>query len=226
MTLDGFIFTLLCALHFLSWNWDIESIEIITKVLPIIWLACSQFRNLTGGADVKYTRLMLLGLAFSGLGDIFGEISGLGDLSFLLMVAFFMVAQFFYASAFRRYRGLKRGNTGAKLALINIVTMYLLFIAAILVISSLKSGSMLLVCACLVYALAIWYMLFNVLAHERRRYWIFAAGAMLFAISDSTIGINSFVTPIAYSGYAIMITYYAAQYLLNRRDDSGQWRLE
>jgi alkenylglycerophosphocholine hydrolase len=41
-------------------------------------------------------------------------------------------------------------------------------------------------------------------------------GAVLFVVSDSLIALNRFVEPIEGSRYAIMITYYAAQYFLTR----------
>ena len=39
-------------------------------------------------------------------------------------------------------------------------------------------------------------------------------GAILFLLSDSILAYNKFVSPIGFSGLAIMSTYMAAQYLI------------
>jgi uncharacterized membrane protein YhhN len=44
--------------------------------------------------------------------------------------------------------------------------------------------------------------------------WVAAAGAMLFAISDSIIGYNRFVKPVDRADLPIMVTYHAGQVLL------------
>ena len=44
--------------------------------------------------------------------------------------------------------------------------------------------------------------------------WVAAAGAMLFATSDSIIGYNRFVKPVDRADLPIMVTYHAGQVLL------------
>jgi uncharacterized membrane protein YhhN len=44
--------------------------------------------------------------------------------------------------------------------------------------------------------------------------WVAAAGAMLFATSDSIIGYNRFVKPVRQADLPIMVTYHAGQVLL------------
>jgi uncharacterized membrane protein YhhN len=44
--------------------------------------------------------------------------------------------------------------------------------------------------------------------------WVAAAGAMLFATSDSIIGYNRFVKPVRQADLPIMVTYHAGQALL------------
>lgn len=43
--------------------------------------------------------------------------------------------------------------------------------------------------------------------------WV-ALGALIFMVSDTLIAVNLFVTPFAYSGVAVMTTYYVAQLLI------------
>jgi len=44
--------------------------------------------------------------------------------------------------------------------------------------------------------------------------WVAAAGAMLFATSDSIIGYNRFVRPVRHADLPIMVTYHTGQLLL------------
>ena len=43
--------------------------------------------------------------------------------------------------------------------------------------------------------------------------WV-AMGALIFMVSDTLIAVNQFVAPFAYSGVAVMTTYYVAQLLI------------
>ncbi len=45
-------------------------------------------------------------------------------------------------------------------------------------------------------------------------FWLVAAGALLFMISDSILAINKFHTPFASAGPLIMLTYIVGQYLI------------
>jgi len=45
-------------------------------------------------------------------------------------------------------------------------------------------------------------------------HWWFLVGALLFYVSDATIGITRFVRDFAYSRVGVMVTYHLAQFLL------------
>lgn len=45
--------------------------------------------------------------------------------------------------------------------------------------------------------------------------WVLA-GAMLFMVSDGTLAVNKFLAPLPNAGFAIMLTYMAAQYCIVR----------
>ncbi|MNG10659.1 YhhN-like protein [compost metagenome] len=77
-------------------------------------------------------------------------------------------------------------------------------------------GALLLPVAC--YSLAIGSMLWRALARlgsgdsATRSSWLAAAGALLFVLSDSLIGINRFVAPFEGARYAIILSYWLGQW--------------
>lgn len=77
-------------------------------------------------------------------------------------------------------------------------------------------GPMLIPVAC--YALVISLMLWRALARlghpelQPRSTWLAAAGAALFVVSDSLIGIDRFVTSFAAAPYAIILSYWLGQW--------------
>lgn len=48
------------------------------------------------------------------------------------------------------------------------------------------------------------------------RSWLIALGAIVFVVSDTILAQATFMDPITLSEFAVMLTYYAAQYLLTR----------
>ena len=65
----------------------------------------------------------------------------------------------------------------------------------------------------LVYASVITAMAVIAMLCPRNHTWV-AVGAVLFTLSDSLIAINQFVEPLPMADIWIMLSYYAAQYLL------------
>lgn len=65
----------------------------------------------------------------------------------------------------------------------------------------------------LVYISVILTMSFATWCSARSNAWLILGG-LLFISSDALIGLNKFYQPLPYAGTLIMLTYYAAQYLL------------
>ena len=65
------------------------------------------------------------------------------------------------------------------------------------------------------YLLAIGVMVMGAAVCDRPLSLLFT-GACLFALSDSLIGVNKFLFTLPMAGVWVMITYYAAQYLIVR----------
>jgi len=70
----------------------------------------------------------------------------------------------------------------------------------------------------LIYAIVIMIMtmtaLFRYGKTNTQSFWLVFGGAILFMLSDSLLAMNKFYAPIPFSGFLIMLTYSAAQFLI------------
>ncbi len=152
----------------------------------------------------RLVRLALVALAFSWLGDTAPALAA-GDLAFLLMVGFFLVAQVVYIVAFwphRRDSVLQRRRV--------LILPYAVAILALVLACAPHAGALLV--PVLLYGLLLGAM--AVLATGvNSLVW---AGGALFLISDGLIALNAF-TPrwdLPLQGFWVMLTYIAAQLLI------------
>jgi len=184
------IFFVMLYLHEYTW------VKTVFKALPVIifaWLI---------GFEGRYRTYISIGLLFSALGDILlDEYLNL----FVPGLAAFLIAHVFYIIAFI-YRSKRPAVEGA-LAIYSIGGIAFTF---------LYKGVGELLIPVLLYMAVITTMGWR--AYAARRYdsyaqWAFY-GALLFIASDSLIAFNKFYTPVPYHGWLIMLTYWAAQYLI------------
>jgi len=70
----------------------------------------------------------------------------------------------------------------------------------------------------LIYAIVIMIMTMTALFRYGRTntqsFWLVFGGAVLFMLSDSLLAMNKFYSPIPFSGFLIMLTYSAAQFVI------------
>lgn len=175
------------------------------KCLPIISLIIFVLlHGMSFSEYYAYSRKILIGLIFSGLGDAFMVWKSMGY--FVHGIAMFAMAQVMYASAF----GLKPINPYAGIACSLIAATTYNYIYPGL------NGA--LVFLTLIYILLICFMMWRAIARVQffNDLWTWTklcgcAGAMFFMISDFVIAWDRFVLPVPYSHQIIMVTYYAAQ---------------
>jgi uncharacterized membrane protein YhhN len=192
-TLTSFI---LCALAYvLTIPYSPYPGSVLVKALPILILLGVARVSLQGSARL----FMAAALLFSAGGDIFLEMD-----KFTPGLASFLIAQLCYAWYFFSQR---TTDTPPYTRLIVIVIIMLG--VSFPVIS--HAGEAFIPVA--VYMSAITAMGITAAFYRAPSTLVFA-GALLFAASDSMIGINRFVTPFAGPSYAIMLTYYGAQLLM------------
>ena len=160
----------------------------------------------------RFGWLMLGGLVLSLMGDVFLMFDADDNSYFIYGLGSFLLAHIFYAIAFTRtYLShhtiplLKRHGW----VMIGIVAYGLYFFSLIKNYLGDMLGPV------LIYTLVITVMLlmaFN--RYEKvgsKSFWSIAAGAVLFAASDSLLAWNKFVEPLEFGDLAVMGTYGLAQ---------------
>jgi alkylglycerol monooxygenase len=157
----------------------------------------------------RYRTLVLVGLAWSALGDV---LLMLPQDRFVLGLASFLVAHLFYIAAFWGERG---QPVIAPMMLVPLVGMGTLVFAMIR--SGLPSALIIPVGAYLVVILTM-ALLATSRAVARRTAGARAAGvgAMCFVASDALLALNRFDRPLPIASLWILGTYFAAQYAIAR----------
>lgn len=204
-TILSAVYFLIGLLYILSENHSSFYTELTIKSLIIPFLIIIFIINLRKNIT-RLSGLMLAGLVFSWAGDIFIEFS------FMAGLACFLLTHVLYLTAFLSTPGENR-IFRKRFWLVLPVIIYgaglIWFLYADL------DGMRFPV---IFYALVILAMLsfaINRISKVNRiSYFLVLAGAILFVISDSAIAVNRFSFPLRYSGFTIMSTYVAAQYLI------------
>ena len=154
---------------------------------------------------------MTLAFLFSAIGDYFGSCNNL-----ILQMGSFAVAHvwfitYFASRYFKKVEHDKKLTAKAKGYFIMVIfcTIALLATAFIKIVPAVEPG--IIKTGVSIYACLIGAMMLTALLHRSS---VFAIGAVLFVFSDFILAWNMFVEPVPYSRYLILITYYAAQWLL------------
>ncbi|WP_163852715.1 lysoplasmalogenase [Paenibacillus elgii] len=155
-----------------------------------------------------YRRLMLAGLGFSVVGDTLLLLPG--NQWFALGVGSFLIAHVFYILALL---------TRCRPTLARLLTLLPIAAYGVGLLTGLHDGMFAspgngsLWIPIVVYVAVISVMVWTAVLSGSRSAVI---GSILFFLSDSLLAWNKFVTPMAWAGYGVMVTYYLAQYLMAR----------
>ena len=160
-------------------------------------------------------KLLLAGLFFSWMGDVFLLFEAKQSLFFIFGLVCFLTTHIFYIIYFLRTRS----------ANISLLKKYPVFIVLVIAygvslvwllfphLGDLKLPVMAyaaVICSMLLCSLHIY------LKVNKKAAAFYLSGAAAFVLSDSLLAINKFYQPFAYAGVFIMLTYCAAQYLIVR----------
>ncbi|WP_448212839.1 lysoplasmalogenase [Colwellia sp. MEBiC06753] len=173
--------------------------QFAVKALPIFCLIIIALINLSG-----VTRLLTVAaLVASAIGDIMLALTI--EQSFIFGLAAFLVAQLLYAINYFRLRSVKL------LAYQKLMTIAIcLFAAAMAFVVLPKTADLMISVA--IYLAVITLM--AIAAWQSRLSKLVGVGALSFLCSDAILALSIFSTPLAYSSHWVMLTYYAAQYLM------------
>lgn len=189
------------ALAYLLGLWfQAPSLRLIVKPLPVLALAAWLLAR--SASRTSYAWRLALGLGLSALGDVLLELPS----GFLPGLGAFLLAHLVYVAAFvgetralRPLRALPFAAYG--------VTLF----------ACLRSGLGSLAVPVAVYAAALSAMQWRAAAcvgatgRGRLAEGLGLGGAVLFALSDSLIGLDRFHAPLAGARYAIILLYWAGQ---------------
>ncbi|SIO84202.1 lysoplasmalogenase [Nocardiopsis sp. JB363] len=159
----------------------------------------------TGRPRGRLIILAMVALVFSWLGDTAPAFAS-GDLAFLLMVGFFLIAQVVYVAAFWPYRSdsvLTRRRW--------LLAPYIGFVALLVWACAPHAGGLLV--PVLLYGLVLGLM---AVLSTGLGPWV-AAGGALFLISDALIALRAFAPgwdAVPLGGFWVMSTYIVAQTLI------------
>ena len=210
------VYTILTFLTISAKYFSNDSLENIFKPLLMPTLLFIVVVNFKGNI-AKEVKLLIFALVFSMLGDIL--LMPLFD-NFILGLLSFLTGHFFYIILLSN---LNSGDfiTGLKKDKSKTLLLIFIYLALVLfLISSMNSKhvDLILIIAVVFYATIITLMTLNSLSLynniKQKKEAIILIGAILFMLSDSLIAINKFVTEIEFSGFYIMTTYCAAQFLI------------
>ncbi len=177
---------------------ETEALKLLVKGIPVITLGVWVWRS---GAD----RFIAFGLWFGALGDIFLNIPG----AFLPGMVAFAIGHGLYVYAFWRWQ------PAHALVFIIPIALYLG-----LALNLMLPGTGALSVPVTLYMSIIGAMIWRATAvalhpdDDWRIRWLPVFGALLFAFSDTLIGLNKFVSPLPGVSYPIILTYWGGQSLI------------
>ncbi|MBK6635077.1 MAG: lysoplasmalogenase [Chitinophagaceae bacterium] len=205
-------FWVLALLDLLGIAAGIEILHYTVKplLIPVLILLLLKTRSTVPGKN-----LLMTGLFFSWMGDVFLLFENKQPLFFIFGLASFLITHIFYIIYFLRIRSANASLLKKQLLFIVLVPAYGIMLVWLLFphLGDLKLPVMVyaaVICTMLLCSLHIF------LKVNKKAAFIYVLGAAAFVGSDSLLAINKFYEPIAYAGIFIMLTYCAAQYFIVR----------
>ncbi|XP_004349187.1 transmembrane protein 86A [Capsaspora owczarzaki ATCC 30864] len=178
----------------------------VFKLLPMFFLLVVVY---TSGLGQRYNLLVFFGLIASSFGDYFLVYQNVDKMYFVYGMASFGLAHLLYVLALG-FRPLRLGLAVIPFSL-GIASQYNLMLGTLPEKLVIPVG---------IYHLLIASMIWRALARKSVPHAdgtspsLAAYGALLFGVSDSLLGLNKFRYPFVQAHLVVMVTYYAAQFLI------------
>ncbi len=212
LTLKWYIpFFILSALHLGAILNQQDNLTDFTKPLLVLslFVVVGLIRPSSQKEILGY-RLLSLALVFSLFGDIFllSEYRYGLPFMFYLGLAAFLAAHIFYIVLFSNFGQIKISKYWS--------ILYAIYLGLFMTLLYPDMGLSLKIPVTIygvVLTLMAWYSWRSVHAITKNNL-IIVMGSLLFVASDSVLAYNRFKFPIPYSGFIIMLTYLAAQFLI------------
>ena len=164
-------------------------------------------------AAVHHKSLLLTGLVFSWLGDMFLLFENKNTLFFIFGLAAFLTTHIFYIVYFLKVSSANISLLKKQPWLVVVIVGYGITLVWFLYphLGDLKIPVIVyatVICSMLLCSLHIFLKVNN------PANILYLLGAALFVLSDSLLALNKFNQPFAFAGVLIMLTYCAAQYFI------------
>ena len=205
-------FWILALLDIVGIITEFDILHFIAKPLLIPALLMLLFFTVS---PVPGKKLLIVGLFFSWMGDVFLLFESKQALFFIFGLVCFLTTHIFYISFFL-------GIRSEKISLLNKYPVFILGVIAYGVslvwllfphLGDLKLPVMIyaaVICTMLLCSLHIFFKV------NKKAAGFYLSGAAAFVLSDSLLAVNKFYQPFAYAAVFIMLTYCAAQYFIVR----------
>ncbi len=204
------LFWIVVALDIIGIASNISTLHFIAKplLIPVLILLLIVTKT-----NIPHKNLLLTGLFFSWLGDLFLLFEDRDKLFFIFGLVCFLTTHIFYIIYFLKIPSLKMSLLKKQPFLAFLVIGY-----GIALVWLLYPHLYDLTIPVMVYATVICTMLlcslhiFFKVNKPASLFYLF--GAAFFVLSDSLLAINKFYQPFAFAGVCIMLAYCAAQYFI------------
>jgi len=194
--------------------WDMPAwLHLVAKPMIVASLA---MYYVSGTDRESRSRVLMAALFFSWLGDVLLMFEDQATYYFMLGLGAFLAAHLFYIFAYKQSRHDESANAllgvqRVRLAFPVILAGSGLVIVLYPVLGDLKFPVVIYACAIVVMVLTA---LFRFGRTTPVSFWMVFGGAVLFMTSDAILAINKFLSPVAFAGWWIMITYVTAQFFI------------
>lgn len=176
-----------------------QAVKLLFKLIPM-WLIIA-YGYLHMPSNRKRCHWMIgTGLFFCMLGD--------GLLGwFIIGLSAFLIGHLFYVAAFiSRWR-----FSAIRFFMLIPILAYASFMSWHLLQALIQADNYVMAAAVLVYIIVISFMIWSAIMTGNK---LAMAGSVLFAVSDSILAWDRFVSDVVFAGPLIMLTYYTAQFLI------------
>jgi uncharacterized membrane protein YhhN len=204
------LFWIIVALHITGIASGISILPFITKPLlvPVLILLLIISKTIIPGKN-----LMLTGLVFSWLGDMFLLFENHNALFFIFGLVSFLTTHICYIIYFLKIPAINTSLLKNQSWLFLLIIGYGISLVWLLFphLADLKIPVMIYAAVICTMLLCSLHIFFNV---SKPANILYVSGAALFVLSDSLLALNKFYQPVVFAGVLIMLTYCAAQYFI------------
>lgn len=209
------MFVIVSAGEIISTLIDIPTVHLICKPAIMITLGLYYWASLKEVQE-SISRSLMVAIFFSCAGDVLLMMQESNPNYFMFGLGAFLVAHIFYIFTYKQHQYEESADELKGLQKIRFALPIILSGTGLVTILYNRLGDLKI--PVLLYAGILTYMvmvsLFRFGKTTTASFTMVFGGAILFMISDSLIAINKFLEPLPLSGFWIMTTYIAAQFLI------------